>query len=65
MTQARNWLKARAPGFNNLSKKEQDAITDFSLLWGFFSASVLPDCTVPRSRWLITDKVWSQSLSVG
>ena len=41
MTQARNWLKARAPGFNNLSKKEQDAITDFSLLWGFFESRIL------------------------
>jgi hypothetical protein len=41
MTQAIEWLKARAPGFNNLLQEEQDAITDFSLLWSFFECRIL------------------------
>jgi hypothetical protein len=41
MTQAIEWLKARAPGFNNLAQEEQDAITDFSLLWSFFECRIL------------------------
>ena len=41
MTTAMNWLKAKAPGFNNLSKDERDAITDFALLWGLFESRIL------------------------
>jgi hypothetical protein len=41
MTQAVDWLKARAPGFNNLIQAEQDVITDFSLLWSFFESRIL------------------------
>lgn len=36
-----NWLIAHAPGFNRLSQEEQDAITDFSLLWSLFEARIL------------------------
>ncbi|UFS88727.1 hypothetical protein LPJ38_34740 [Bradyrhizobium daqingense] len=35
------WLKARAPGFNQLSKDERNAIADFSLLWAFFESRIL------------------------
>jgi hypothetical protein len=41
MTHAMDWLIAHAPGFNMLSQEEQDAITDFSLLWGLFEARIL------------------------
>src|SRR4051812_13542938 len=41
MSQAMNWLKANAPGFDNLSQAEQDAIIDFSLLWGLFEGRIL------------------------
>lgn len=41
MTQAIKWLKARAPGFNNLTQEEQDAIADFSLLWSLFECRIL------------------------
>lgn len=36
MTDALKWLTAKAPGFKHLSKKEQKAVTDFSLLWSLF-----------------------------
>lgn len=35
------WLKARAPGFAELSGAELDAIMHFVLLWSFFEAKVL------------------------
>lgn len=38
------WLRARAPGFNELSDEERSAIIDFSLLWSLFEARVL-NCT--------------------
>lgn len=41
MTKAMDWLKAKAPGFNNLSDEEVNAITDFSLLWSLFESRVL------------------------
>lgn len=41
MTAALNWLRTHAPGFNQLSQAEHDAITDFSLLWGLFESRVL------------------------
>lgn len=41
MTKSIEWLKAKAPGFNHLSKDEQDAIADFSLLWSLFESSIL------------------------
>jgi hypothetical protein len=41
MSKATEWLKARAPGFNQLSQDEQKAITDFSLLWSLFESRVL------------------------
>lgn len=41
MTQAIEWLKAKAPGFNQLSKDELNAVRDFSLLWTFFESRIL------------------------
>jgi hypothetical protein len=38
---AMDWLKAKAPGFSNLSDEEVNAITDFSLLWSLFESRVL------------------------
>lgn len=35
------WLIAKAPGFSLLSKHEQDAIADFTLLWSLFEARIL------------------------
>lgn len=35
------WLRANAPGFNNLSDEERSAIVDFSLLWSLFEARLL------------------------
>jgi hypothetical protein len=35
------WLLARAPGFNDLTADERDAIVDFSLLWSLFEALIL------------------------
>ena len=35
------WLRARAPGFNDLSDKERSAIADFSMLWSLFEARIL------------------------
>jgi hypothetical protein len=34
------WLLAKAPGFNDLSKEERSAIADFALLWSLFEARV-------------------------
>lgn len=36
-----DWLRARAPGFQNLSLEEVGAISDFSLLWSLFEARIL------------------------
>ncbi|ARQ13724.1 hypothetical protein NXC12_PE00122 (plasmid) [Rhizobium etli] len=41
MTKTMEWLQAKAPGFKNLSKDEQNAIADFSLLWSLFESRVL------------------------
>jgi hypothetical protein len=41
MTAVTDWLKARAPGFAQLSQEEQDAIADFSFLWGLFESRIL------------------------
>lgn len=41
MTNALKWLKAKAPGFNQLSAKEPNAISDFSLLWSLFENRIL------------------------
>lgn len=41
MTKTMEWLKAKAPGFNHLSKDEQTAIADFSLLWSLFENRIL------------------------
>lgn len=35
------WLRERAPGFDQLSENERSAITDFSLLWSLFEAQIL------------------------
>ena len=35
------WLLANAPGFNNLSEDERNAIVNFSLLWSLFEARIL------------------------
>jgi len=35
------WLLARAPGFNDLTAEERNAIVDFSLLWSLFEARIL------------------------
>lgn len=36
-----DWLRSKAPGFNELSEEERAAIMDFSLLWSFFEAKAL------------------------
>lgn len=41
MTDAIEWLKARAPGFNNLAENEINAITDFSLLWSLLESRIV------------------------
>jgi len=41
MTKSMEWLIAKAPGFSLLSKHEQDAIADFTLLWSLFEARIL------------------------
>ncbi|MGT2441023.1 hypothetical protein ACU4GH_40385 (plasmid) [Bradyrhizobium betae] len=41
MTKVMEWLKAKAPGFNELSEDEQNAIADFSLLWSLFESRIL------------------------
>lgn len=41
MTKAMDWLINNAPGFQNLSTEERDAITDFSLLWSLFESRIL------------------------
>jgi len=35
------WLEQNAPGFNDLSTLEREAIANFSLLWSFFEARAL------------------------
>jgi len=41
MTKSMEWLTAKAPDFCILSKHEQDAIADFTLLWTLFEARIL------------------------
>lgn len=41
MTKSIEWLIANAPGFNRLSKDEQNAIADFALLWSLFESRIL------------------------
>src|SRR3954451_2001401 len=41
MTNATEWLKTKAPGFNHLTQEEVSAITDFSLLWSLFENRIL------------------------
>ncbi len=36
-----DWLRAKAPGFKDLSDDERAAIMHFSLLWSFFEAEAL------------------------
>jgi hypothetical protein len=36
-----NWLNLNAPGFEDLSQEEKDAIMYFSLLWSLFELQVL------------------------
>ena len=38
---ARSWLIDNVPGFQQLAADEQDAITDFSLLWSLFESRIL------------------------
>jgi hypothetical protein len=35
------WLRANFPGFGDLSEKECDAVTNFSLLWMVFESKIL------------------------
>jgi hypothetical protein len=41
MSEAMDFLRAKAPGFTQLTGEEQNAITDFSLLWSLFESRVL------------------------
>lgn len=41
MTKSGKWLQAKAPGFNQLAKDEQAAITDFALLWSLYESRIL------------------------
>jgi hypothetical protein len=41
MTKTMDWLKAKAPGFSRLTHDEQNAISDFSLLWSLFESRIL------------------------
>lgn len=36
-----DWLCEKAPGFDQLTKEERDAIMHFALLWSFFESKVL------------------------
>jgi hypothetical protein len=36
-----DWLNLNAPGYEELSQEEKDAITNFSFLWSLFEAQVL------------------------
>jgi hypothetical protein len=56
MTLGLDWLKNRAPGFNNLSQQEQDAIADFPLLWSFFESRMLATEGNARSICAATDR---------
>jgi hypothetical protein len=38
---AMEWLKTKAPGFNQLSEEELSAIADFTLLWTLFECRIL------------------------
>lgn len=35
------WLQYKAPGFNQLSDEELEAVSDFSFLWSLFEARIL------------------------
>jgi hypothetical protein len=60
MTRATEWLHAKAPGFSQLTKKEQVAITDFSLLWSLFEGRVLScDCNIHTIRSAV--KSWNET----
>lgn len=39
----KSWLEQNAPGYQELSIEERDAITTFSLLWSLFEAQVLDE----------------------
>jgi len=41
MEKTKKWLTERAPGFKHLSKEEQGAISNFTLLWGLFESRIL------------------------
>lgn len=43
------WLGAKAPGFNDLSNEERDAIMQFALLWSFFEAMALDNSASVRA----------------
>jgi hypothetical protein len=54
-----DWLCVKAPGFDQLTKKERDAIMHFALLWSFFETTVFNTSASARS---ITDvsKRWEE-----
>lgn len=60
MTNAMEWLKAKAPGFNHLSEDEQNAITDFSFLWTLFESRVLASNVSARAICNAVDN-WDQT----
>ena len=43
------WLGTKAPGFNDLSNEERDAIMHFALLWSFFEAMALDNAASVRA----------------
>ena len=54
-----DWLNSNAPGYENLSQEEKDAIMHFSLLWSLFEAQVLNTSANARSILDKTNK-WNE-----
>lgn len=61
------WLRERAPGFNDLTEEECSAIADFSLLWSLFEARILDSsgsaariCTVVDA-WRVTESLQAEA----
>lgn len=56
------WLEHNAPGFNNLSELEREAISNFSLLWSFFEARALATRGSSQAICALTHKWSSQGI---
>lgn len=59
MSNVIDWLKAKAPGFPDLSQAEQAAINDFSMLWSLFEDRVLDASANAAKIFAMVDE-WSK-----